>query len=240
MTRKNLFLFAQVIAAISIYYVLDHYIKNTWLLLGVIVVIGVITIFIRSIFTRNDAGSFETEIDPKQYYEDIKKFEVRDSNRYNTLYAYGLSYEGKYEESQKALDKVVYKDIKTSANLNYMYCVSNLHFAYNNKDIDEYKDFYEATKDSKVFEKVEVPFEAFEAHYLLLNGNYETAEEILVRIIPKIRKKILVIELEYLLALAYYNQNKKKDCRAVCGFIKKKDHPIEYTTLSLKLLGKVE
>ena len=211
-----------------------------YLLLGIFVVSGVVIIAIRSIFIHNHADLLEVLVNPDKHFEHIKKFENKDDNKYNTLYAYGLSYIGKYEEAKIAIDKVQYDDIKTSVNLHYVYHVTKLHLAYNNKDRGEYKDAFEFASSFNVFEKVNIPKEAFECHQLLLDGYSDQAEEKLKKLIPRIRKRVLIIELEYLLALSYYNQNKIDDCIAVCEFIVEKNHPVVHTRLCKELLEKVK
>lgn len=238
--RSNLRWIVELIIVFGLYYLLSSFIENTYVLLGVFVVSGIIIISIRSIFIRNQADILEVLVNPDRHFESIKKFEQRDSNKYNTLYAYGLVYTGEYELAREVLDKVVYEDIKTSRNLSYSYNVTRLHLAYYyNKDRVDYKNAYESASEVNVFKKVDVPAEAFEAHKLLLDSYSEKAEELLKEVIPKVKKRILIIELEYLLALAYYNQNKKDDCKAVCEFVVEKDYSIIQTQLCKELLDKV-
>lgn len=240
MSRKNIIWIIQVLVVVGLYYILSTYIENMFLLLGIFIATGVVIIMIRAIFIHNDADLLEVLVNPDKHFEHIKKYENRDKNKYNVLYAYGLTYIGKFDEAQVAFDKVDYDDIKTSTNLHYVYHVSKLHLAYNNKDRGGYKDSFEFAKSFNVFQKVDIPNEAFECHQLLLDGYSDKAEELLKKIIPKIRKRVLIIELEYLLALSYYNQNKKEDCIAVCEFIVEKNHPVVYTTLCKDLLEKIK
>lgn len=226
----------QILLGFVLYYLLASYIENTYVLLGVIIVIGVVVIFVRSLFIRNDADILEALVKPDAYFEFINKFEIKDSNKFNTLKAYGLSYTGEYDEAQVLLDKVVYKDIRTSSNLHYVYYVTQLHLAYYNKDRILYNEKLDEAIGLRVFQKVEIPDESFQVHSLLLDGQSEEAEELLKITIPKIKKRILVIELEYLLALAYSNQNKMDDCKAVCEFIIEKNYPTVHTTLCKELL----
>ena len=240
MSRKNLIWIIQVLVVVGLYYILSSYIENMFLLLGVFIAAGVVIILIRAIFIHNDADLLEVLVSPEKHFEHIKKYEKKDANKYNVLYAYGLTYVGKYDEAQVAFDKVEYDDVKTSSNLHYVYHVTKLHLAYNNKDRGGYKDALEFANSFNVFQKVEIPNEAFECHQLLLDGYSDNAEELLKKTIPRIRKRVLIIELEYLLALAYFNQNKKEDCKAVCEFIVEKNHPVVYTTLCEELLEQVK
>ena len=89
------------------------------------------------------------------------------------------------------------------------------------------------------YEKVDVLNGAFEAHSLILEGYSEEAEELLKKVIPKIQKKVLVIELEYLLALAYANQGKTDDCKAVCEFISERNRQVVHTILCKELLDTI-
>jgi len=237
--KKNFSLIIQVVLGIGAYYILSYYIDNIFLLLGVFVVIGMALIIIKSLYIRNPAEVLEILVNPQKHFETIKRFELRDPNKYNTLYAYGLTYTGEYEEAQVIIDKVFYKDIKTSANLHYVYYVVKLHLAYNNKDRELYKETLEKAKGLGVFEKVDVLNGAFEAHSLILEGYSEEAEELLKKVIPKIQKKVLVIELEYLLALAYANQGKTDDCKAVCEFISERNRQVVHTILCKELLDTI-
>lgn len=234
--KKNLNLILQVVLGVGTYYILSYYIKNMFLLLGAFVVIGMAFIIIRALFIRNQAEVLEALVNPEKHFEAIDKFKSKDPNKYNTLYAYGLTYTGKYEEAQIAIDKVMYKDIKTSVNLHYVYYVVKLHIAYNNKDRVLYKEIFEKAKTLHVFEKVDVLPEAFEVHSLLLEGLNHEAEKLLKQVIPKIKKRVLVIELEYLLALAYSNQGNVVDSKAICEFIIEKNRTTIHTELCKELL----
>lgn len=240
MSRKNVIWIIQVLVVVGLYYILSTYITNLYLLLGIFVVAGIVIILIRSIFIHNDSDILEVLVHPDKHFDYIMKYKDKDENRYNLLYAYGLTYIGKFDEALEAINKVQYDDIKTSANLHYDYHVTKLHLAYNNKDRGGYKESYDFANSFNVFQKVDIPKEAFEAHLLLLSGYSDQAEELLKKIIPKIRKRILIVELEYILALAYFNQNKMEDCKAVCEFIVEKKHPVVYTTLCEELLTKVK
>jgi tetratricopeptide (TPR) repeat protein len=220
---------------IAVYYILSTYIKNLYVLLGIFVASGLVIIFFRALFIRNEADLLEVLVDPEKHFESIKRFENKDDNKYNLLYAYGLSYTGKYEEASASLEKVNYNDIASSNNLHYVYTVTKLHLLYNNKDAGQYKSVYQNAIAYNVFNKVDIPGVVFEAHSLLLDGQSAKAEELLRENIPKVRKRILIIELEYLLALAYYNQNKVEDCNAVTNFIIEKNYPVVYTTLCKEL-----
>lgn len=239
MIKRNLYLMFQIVLGFVLYYVLASFIDNMYILLLVIIVIGVVVIMIRSLFIRNDAEILEVLVKPDKYFEFIRKFEVKDSNKFNTLRAYGLSYTGKYEEAKSLIDKVVYKDIRTSRNLHYIYFATKLHLAYNNKDRIAYNKKLEEAESLKVFQKVEIPTNTFKVHSLLLEGNNEEAEMLLKVIIPKVKKRILVVELEYLLALSYFNQNKMIDCKAVCEFMLEKDYPTVHTVLCENMLNSI-
>lgn len=236
MTKRSLYIIIEVIIGIIIYYILSSYIKDRALLIGAILLIGIVFIAIRAMFIANDADVLEVLINPEQFFESIKKFENRDKNRYNTLYMYGLTYTGEFDKAEMLLSGIVYPDIRTSRNLHYDYYVSKLHLLYNNKEKSEYKNIYKEAKEKKVFQKVGVSPDAFLPHLLILENDNEKAIEILKNVIPNIQKKILIIELEFILAKAYYNLNKTIDCKAICEFIIKKNHPIVYTEEAKTLL----
>ena len=69
----------------------------------------------------------------------------------------------------------------------------------------------------------------------IINGS----EELLKEVIPKIKKRVLVIELEYLLALAYANQSKIEDSKAICEFIIEKNRTTIHTELCKQLLESI-
>ena len=155
------------------------------------------------------------------------------------MLAYGLSYEGEYDLAEQMLQRVIYEDIRTSKNLRYDYYVTKLHILYNNKDRGGYQREYDQALKDKVFYKVEVIPETFSAHLLILDGKYQEAEQLLIDVIPNIRKRVLVIELEYLLAYSYFKQNKLEDCKAVCKFVDEKNHKVAYTSLCRDLLKQI-
>ncbi len=237
--KKNLFLMLQIVLGFGLYYLLASIIDNTFILLAAIIIVGVVIILIRSMYIRNESDVLEILINPTEHFKVIKKHEMKDPNKYNTLLAYGLSYTGEFKEAQSALDDIYYKDIKTSRNLHYSYYVTKLHLAYYNKDRELYGQTLHLAKEQNVFKKVGVPDGAFEAHLLLLEGQSERAEEILKNVIPKVKKRILVVELEYLLALAYANQGETNDSKAICDFIIGRKHPVVHTTLCEKLLESI-
>ena len=236
MMRKNLYLMFQIILGFVIYSLLASVIDNMFVLLAIIITLGVIIIVARTLYIRNEADVLEVLVNPPKHFDNIKKYENRDPNKYKTLLAYGLTYSGDFEEAQSVIDTIYYKDIKTSRNLHYSYYATKLHLAYNNKDRELYGQILNAAKELEVFKKVNVPESAFDAHLLLLEGQSERAEELLKNVIPIVKKRILVVELEYLLALAYLNQGNITDCKAICEFVIEKNYPVVHSALCKELI----
>ncbi len=78
--------------------------------------------------------------------------------------------------------------------------------------------------------------QVFEIPKYILEERYEEIVELLIELIPQQKKKYVVLELEYYLAIAYMKLGNLKDARAVLEFVSSKKYQIFYVERCLELL----
>ena len=146
--------------------------------------------------------------------------------------AYGYVHAGMYDEAQSYFSK---KD----KNLIFAYTATEIKLIYNKDNRDLLEGLINQAIENNVFKNVNVTNDLFRVHLYILDEKYEFAEELAKDVIPTLKKRVYIFELEYLLALAYYEQNKLDDCHAVTDFVIEKNNNLIYTSLCQKLNDKI-
>lgn len=240
MRKANFIWLFQVAIVIVLYYVLAPYIESTFLLVGLVVATGIIVIAIRALLVRNEGDVLEVLVDPDKHFNHIEKYRDKNPNTFNLLQAYGNTYIGEFEKAKQNMSSLEESMFLDQKHLHYEFIVTKLHILYKDADIKGYEEVLEQAKLLKVFILVDIPKDAFDAHLLILEGKNKEAEELLIKVIPRVRKRILLPELEYLLALAYFRQDKFDDATAVLDFMIEKDYPIIYTQYMKEIKEKIQ
>jgi hypothetical protein len=221
----------QLLIIFGIYYVLQQYIDSQFIIIVIAVVVGILGIVARAVIVHNQADILEVLVDVDKHMKSIERYKDKEKqqNTYQLLLAYGYTYSNKLLSAQDALNKVDYEEIKHNRHLHYAYFATKLNLLYNNKDIMGYKETLEKANMYNVFRVVDIPKEAFEVQLLILESKHQKAIDLAKEVIPKVRKRLLIVELEYLLALAYKNLNHKEDALAVADFMWNKNYNVKYT-----------
>lgn len=220
---------------IGLYFILNSFITNRLIILGIFVVIATIYVVIAMMNTKNYSGYLEIVLNPEMHYSKIET--VRDEkDKYNLLKAYGLYYEGKFDEAKVLFDSVSYQVISKDRRLDFTYYVVKLGLLYEENNIDEYKATYQKAVEDNIFLKVRIHKDIFKVKEYVLDKKFEEAIELAVLVIPKVKPRLYMIELEYLLAKSYYELNKLDDCNAVSEFISEKDYKVMFTDLCRQFL----
>jgi len=145
-------------------------------------------------------------------------------------------HQGKYDKTEEWLTRIDKKKLPVNNHNSYLQAVIDLKLIFNRGDADSFARRLNTFDEEGVFDKIGLHPKTFMVHQHILYKEYEEAEELAKSIIPEIRKRIYVIELEYLLALSYLEQKKKEDCYAICEYIVKEDYSVIYTKLCKELL----
>lgn len=232
-------IFAQMGAALLLYWGLNSLIDNNVIVIAILIgIIFLIIIYGIYVIGGNPADLLEIVVDYPKYILHIEKYNEEPS-KYHLLKAYGLVYAGKFDEARTEYANVAVKDLKENKHLVFIKTVVDLKFAFENQNADLFKGIlFKATED-KVFENVELPNDLFKAHLAILEADYKKAEKLCKEVIPVIKKRLFIIELEYLLAVSYFELNKLDDCSAVCEFVVEKNYQVEFTEKCSVMYNKV-
>lgn len=224
-------------AAVGLYYLLHMFIEND-IVIVVILFSVVIAIMVYGIYAidSSPADLLDISVDPDKFETKIEKYK-NDTSKYQLLKAYSLVHRGEYDKA-----KVEYSKVTTTFSKKHEVFIKtaiDLKFAFNNNNKDLFRGILTKAIDESVFEKVNVPNDTFKVHQHVLDKKYKEAEELAKEVIPTIKKRLYIIELEYLLALSYFEQNKLDDCDAVCDFVIHKDYKLQYTDLCKEMYKKI-
>lgn len=239
MWKESLKLTATLIVFITMYYVLSIFIDDRFIV--IIVVIISIPIVIYNIKTK---GSFEYRVevlcDANTYLTNVEtKYKNKEESEYYTYLAYAYIHQGAYDSALSSIHKVDKEKIVENKKLSLMYYMVLLKLAYNNNDLDSYSSLFAEIKKVEQDEKSKIEDNVFDVPLLMLEGRYLEAIDMLIDIIPRQRKRSLILELEYYLGLAYYKVNKYEDARAVLEFMSKKRYRLIYIEMCRELLEKL-
>lgn len=223
---------------IALYFMLSNFIENRMIILGIFVAIAAVYLIFAIKNTKNYAAYLEIVVNPQLHYEKIENLKD-DSNKYNLLKAYGLYYEGKFDEARSVFNSVNYQTVSDDKRLDFVYTVVKLGLLFEEKQLEEYKATYSKAVEEKIFLKVRVNKDIFKVKEYVLEEKYEDAIELAILIIPRVQPRLFVVELEYLLAKSYFELNKLDDCNAVSEFISEKDYKVMFTDLCRQFLIKM-
>ena len=220
----------QVGLAVALYYALSSFIESDVTIVIVLVsIIFLIIIYGIMFLSKNPADLLELVCDYDKYDSKIEKHKDKNPSMYHLLKAYGLVHLGEFDQAKTEYALVSVSELGEDKYNLFIKTVIDLKFAFEEGKLDLFKGIHLKAIEEKVFENVELKNEIFKVHQHILEKNYKKAEETAKEVIPEAKKRLYVIELEYLLALSYYEQNKLDDCSAVCEFVVSKEFKLAYT-----------
>ncbi|MCK5388622.1 MAG: hypothetical protein KAJ22_04990 [Candidatus Izimaplasma sp.] len=240
MIKQSFILSFKVIAIIIAYYVLSLYIPGNYILIGVLVVSLPIIVF--RIRTKGTYEYYlESLCDPAGYLNIVKKKYAKKDETVIQLYsAHAFVYMGEYEKARLAIDQVDRLNVMEYPKLILIYYIVLLKLAYNDQDLDEYKIILSELKLKEFGKSDDIHLKAFDVPLYLLEKRYEDVIELLIELIPVQKKRYLVMELEYYLALAYLEVGRKLDAIAVLEFVSNKRFHLIYNELGRQLLNEIK
>lgn len=239
MIKTYTIFFLRLLIVIGLYYGLEQLGVERWIIL--IILLGVLSVFI--IYglskTKSYSGYLEVVLKPTMHYEAIEHLRESNKDYFNLLKAYGLYYQGFHEEARRYFNLVQYSNVSSNAKLDATYYTVKLGLLYEEGNKDEYRRIYQISLDENIFLKVRIHPDIFKVKEFVLLEQYDDAIELAMLVIPKAKPRLLIIELEYLLALSYFKTNRLDDCNAVCEFISEKDYQVVFTELCREFLIKM-
>ena len=239
MIKHSFWLTFRIVAFIIGYYVLSMYIDDIYIIIGV-VVISIPMIIYNYINKGKYEYLLEILCDPSKYTEIIKtKYIKKDESIYQLCLAYGYVYSGDYDNALLAINKVDHLVVEKSLKHNLMYYIVMLKLAYNNQDLDEYNILLLKLQKIELDKNNKIDIKIFDIPVYMLEKKYTEVIELLHELIPLQRKRFILMELEYYLALAYLEVGNKIDAIAVLEFVSKEKYHLIYNKLASELLETV-
>lgn len=229
----------QLIMAAGLVFLLRELIDNEAIVIGILVgIVFLVVIYGVVVLNPNPADLLELVCSVEKFQQHIEKHKSK-PNIYHLLSAYALIHLGKFEEAKAEYSNVTKTELPDTKNYKFICTVIDLEFAFESKNLDLYKGILLKAMEDKVFQNVNIPINVFKVHQKVLEKDFREAEELAKEVIPTIRKRLFIVELEYLLALSYLEQDKLDDCSAVCEFIIEKNYNVIYTSLCQEMYNKV-
>lgn len=229
----------QLIIVIGAYFLLDYYLPNSRYILYIYIGLALPFLFWGLLSSKNYTGYLDTVVKPDLFYESIQKYKSDKADIYHLLLAYGNYYEGKTEDAKNYFSKVKYQEIDKDPKLDLVYYIVQLGLSFEEGDLINYSKTYQKALDERVFAKAKLNKDIFKVKEFVLEKKYDDAIELAFIVIPQTKKRLYIMELEYLLAVAYYETNRLDDCNAVCEFVSEKDHKVKFTDLCRAYLAKM-
>ena len=149
------------------------------------VLLGVLSIYIIYAIskTKSYTGYLDVVLKPIMHYEAIEHLKESNKDYYNLLKAYGLYYQGLYEESKRYFDMVSYPEVSSNNSLDARYFIVKLGLLYEAGNKGEYNTVYQKALEEKVFIKANIHPDVCKVKEFILNEQYDNAIELAVLII---------------------------------------------------------
>ena len=236
MLKESFKIATQVIAIIVGYFLLSLYLSDLFIVIGAIVFAIPITII--SFKTKSGFEYYlEALCDPDRYLQLVKgRYTKKSDSVYKLYLAYAYVYQGDYENASLIIEEVDSDSLNEVPKLNLIYYFVLLELAYNNNDIDKFETLHLEVKNIELDKTSKIEIKLFDVLSLMIQKNYSEAIELLMDLIPKQKRRFLVMELEYYLALAYIETKKTSDATAVLEFIGNKRYHLIYNVKGRELL----
>ena len=231
-------IFKLLIGVIGVF-VLSQYLDRTVM---IIVSVTVLVLFIsyNVVYKMNKDIYLEGTCEVDKYIEYVEKsYKDKDETLYRLHKAYALYYLGKESESRDLLQQIDYSSIQKDKH-KFIHRTLQLKFLYLDNNIELYEDKMIELHNSKLLQKLQIRKEVYEVPLLLMKKDYETARELLMNIIPTLRKRFIIFELEYYLVLCHIQYRSYDDAKAVLEFVSSKELEFTYIYKCRKLLEEIK
>lgn len=209
-----------------------------------IIVVAAFTVFVIYVFVKDTLFYnskpllyLDKDVDMVAYQHYIEHELTSRKQRYYPLYkAYELVYKGAFDEAQSYYDTFDQSIKVKERNLYRIKAVVEMQLFYYHNDGEKLDSLLSSVKASKLgsFELIN----SIKTYQLLLQKNYEEAADILMVIIPRLRSRVQIVEMEYYLAFCFYQLNRLDDANAITDFMLDKDYEVIYTALFKDLKDK--
>jgi hypothetical protein len=199
----------------------------------------IIFVFVKDALFYNDKPLLylDKEVDMQAYQTYLDQELPSRKQKYYPLYkAYALVYKGAFDEAQSTYDRFDQSIKVKEKNLYRIKTVIEMQLYYHRSNTEKLEALLSSVKASKLgsFELIN----SIKVYQLLLQENYEEAVDILMVIIPRLRSRVQIAEMEYYLAFCFYQLNRFDDANAITDFMLEKDYEVIYTELFRKLKDK--
>ena len=218
-----------MLLVLGLYAVLSYFNLVSWyLILGFVLLIAVYFYF--QIRITDNELYFEFVCNTTMYLRRINtsKDAKKDTDVYHLGLAYAAMYQGDVTTMEVELDRVDDSRLPNPERQLPIYIRIRARGAYEDKDRLTLEELLERVQ--------QLHLESLEGYIttliLLLNDQYEDAIILLKDIIPKETIRLYIIELEYILALAYRDTGQTEDALAILEFIVKRGYGIIQTDLA--------
>lgn len=232
--NKTVFGFGfQVFIAINLWFFLVYKLNRVDLF--AISLVGVILLFImlRGFTYSSDEKLLELECEPKKYLQYVEKKYKNSINNRHIAKAYGLLYDGEIEQARLEFDMYDSTELKYGDRFFLIYIKMKAKFAFYDNNLDEIESIINIYADKfvdndPVIEYVKV------LGYILLEDHKNVIDNIVV-LIPKLKARNNIVELEYYLAVSYIASEQLEDAKAVLEFVGWKDYNLKYVEMCKEL-----
>lgn len=215
----------QMFAVSLLYLVLSYFNLVSWyLILGIVLLVGVYLYF--QVRITDNELYFEVVCNTRLYLQKLERSKEakQDSDVYHLGLAYAALYQGDYDTVEHELNRVDITRITTPKRHRPIYIRIRARLAFEQKDLDTVHLFLEQAKELEQDQLVGY----ITSLQLYLQEQYDDLVIILKDTIAKEVTRLHIIELEYLLALAFEQLGQTESALAIYAFIVKKGYGVKY------------
>lgn len=225
--NKSMFKFAlQWVALILVIAVINQF-NLTWAyyVLGVFAFALIVS---RVVSKQSSEVFIEISCDAPKYLENVeKKYKGKNENLYNLQTSYGLLHQGKEDEAFILFQKVDPELIDNKNRFFPIYIKMKTRELYSTKNYQGLKEYLESNVNESYMDENSKDY--LKVFTLLADDRFEDAIDTMIVVIPKMKYRIHIIELEYYLADTYRKVGRKEDANAVAEYVAGKEFKIIYT-----------
>jgi len=239
MFRDSFKLSFKIILLVTAYYILDYFFERDIIVIILIAII-VVMITINILLKGNPDASLEILCDAGKYLEKVKsKYSKRDENIYNTRLAYAYIYKGENILASTHILKVDKLSLIKKPKEMMIYYLVLLKLAFEESNLEKFNNIYNEYLDQEYKKYEGIDIKVLRIPKYLIEERYTELIDKLIDLIPTLKKRYLIIELEYYLALAYFKTNQLEDAKAVSEFVGSKEYDFIYVEKCNELLKKL-
>ena len=236
MNRQTIKFIVQVLLGFGFYYLMITLIEDRTIVLIILLSIAAIFIIYGLLRSKNPADYLEVLCDADKLLDQAERMNNK-PNKQRLLKAYGLIHKGNYDEAKAIYQGITDQDHLKDVHLKFIDTAYQLKVAFNDENQALFSGIYNQAVTDNVFKNVNLHDDVFNVHMNVLDKRYSKAIELAKEVIPTIKKRVYIIELEYLLAYSYNKERKTEDAKAVCEFVTEKNFNVVYTELCQDLLN---